>query len=332
MLCWQSAGMKRVCFALGALAAFSTPLAAADKAGLTPSGVIAASPKAAWIRIKPADLLVMDIAPGSGGKPRRVVIQLMPVPFSQGWVANIRKLALAHWWDSMAIVRAQDNYVVQWGDPNGEDAAEAKPLPPGMQTMTARDYTIDLDDAAWRQKPTGKFDNFLSAPSGMGPLIPSVPGDPYAAAGFVQGWPVASAEGKLWPIHCYGMVGVGRGLDPDAGSGAELYTVIGQAPRHLDRNIAVVGRVIEGIENLSALPRGTGELGFYETASERVPIAAIRLGTEVDGLPDYEFLSNETKSFSDYLRARSNREDEFFFRPARAVDICNAPVPVRRVR
>ena len=77
-------------------------------------------------------------------------------------------------------------------------------------------------------------------------------------------------------IHCCGMVGVGRNLPPDTGTGAELYTVIGHAPRHLDHNIALVGPVIEGIEHLSWLPRGTGDLGFYETAAERVPIGAMR--------------------------------------------------------
>ena len=58
--------------------------------------------------------------------------------------------------------------------------------------------------------------------------------------------------------------GSGEGLTPDTGTGGELYAVIGHSPRQLDRNIAVVGRVIEGIEQLSALPRGTEALGFYK--------------------------------------------------------------------
>jgi len=71
------------------------------------------------------------------------------------------------------------------------------------------------------------------------------------------------------------MVGVGRGLSPDTGSGAELYVVIGHAPRHLDRNIALVGRVVEGMEHLSSLPRGAGALGFYEEPEERTPIRSV---------------------------------------------------------
>ncbi|MEO7248083.1 MAG: peptidylprolyl isomerase, partial [Novosphingobium sp.] len=161
--------------------------------------------------------------------------------------------------------------------------------------------------------------------------------DSYAEwVGLYSGWPYSGegsgASGKMWPIHCYGMVGVGRNLSPDTGSGAELYTVIGHAPRHLDRNIALVGRVIEGIENLSALPRGTGALGFYETASERTGIVSVRLGNEVAGLPAYEYLSTESASFAKYADARANRRDPFFIRPAGGADVCNIPVPVRRVK
>jgi peptidylprolyl isomerase len=148
----------------------------------------------------------------------------------------------------------------------------------------------------------------------------------------MDGWPIARAGNDAWPVHCYGMVGVGRNLPPDTGSGAELYVVIGHAPRQLDRNIALVGRVIEGIEHLSTLPRGTGDLGFYKTAGERVPILSIRLGSEVQGLPAYEYLSTAGDSFAQFADARANRRDAFFIQPAGGVDICNVPVPVRRAR
>jgi peptidylprolyl isomerase len=126
------------------------------------------------------------------------------------------------------------------------------------------------------------------------------------------------------------MVGVGRNLSPDTGTGAELYTVIGHAPRHLDRNIALVGRVIEGIEHLSSLPRGTGPLGFYEKEEERVPIISVRLGNEMADLPAFEYLSTESASFAAYADARANRRDAFFIKPAGGADICNIPVPIRR--
>jgi peptidylprolyl isomerase len=125
------------------------------------------------------------------------------------------------------------------------------------------------------------------------------------------------------------MVGVGRNLSPDTGSGAELYTVIGHAPRHLDRNIALVGRVIEGIEHLSSLPRGTGALGFYEKEEDRVPILSVRLGDAARDVPAFEYLDTGSESFAAYAEARANRRDPFFNIPAGGADICNIPVPIR---
>lgn len=253
----------------------------------------------------------MDLAADAKTKPRRVVIQLIPPTFiSQGWVNNIRKLAAAHWWDGLSINRVQDNYVVQWGDPNGEDKARAKPLPPGMATMSPSEYQARAPRSVIAFPYKDAYAHSVGATG--------------------SGWQFGYDGGRWWPIHCYGTVGVGRDLSPDTGSGAELYVVIGHAPRHLDRNIAVVGRVIEGIEHLSSLPRGTGALGFYETAAERVRIAAIRPGGEVKGLPAYEYLMPGTASFGRYADARANRRDAFFNLPAGGADICNIPVPVRR--
>lgn len=269
------------------------------------------------------DLLVMTLAPDRDGAARRVVIQLMPPPFAQPWVANIRTLARARWWDGLAVVRVQDNYVAQWGDPNGEDAARAKPLPAGMRPTDKADYAVNGDAKDWQ-----RFKD-LTVP--RGDLVAG-----YTA--FEAGWPVA-AEGTpdsawRWPVHCYGMVGVGRNFAPDRGTGAELYTVIGHAPRHLDRNIALVGRVVEGIEHLSSLPRGTGALGFYEKAEQRVPITSTRLASDLPAgeQPRFEYLATDSASFLRYAEARANRRDPFFIRPAGGADICNIPVPVRRAR
>ena len=299
---------------------------------LAPSEIVAAAPKGDWVMIPASDLLVMDLAPDAKGKPRRVVIQLMPAPFSQGWIGNIRLLAKAHWWDGLSINRVQDNYVVQWGDGNGEDKSKAKALPEGLAVMPESEYVQRMQQ---EMVVDGDASGIILTPE----LKSQLGADPYAnATGFVDGWPIAASppqQGQIWPVHCYGMVGVGRDLSPNTGSGAELYVVIGHAPRHLDRNIALVGRVVEGIEHLSSLPRGTGGLGFYETAEERTGIKAIRLASEMETdkpLPQYEYLSTQSASFAKYADARANRRDAFFIRPAGGADICNIPVPVRRVK
>ena len=314
----------------------------------SPPEIVAKAQKSEWVAIAPSDLLVMDLKPSGKGKkakPRRVVIQLMPAPFSQGWVGNIRKLAAAEWWDGTSINRVQDNYVVQWGD-----ASEKKALPDGLaavpESAYLTSYAAGMFNEVWSSGRKKIPSNMAYKPVAVGDQIPPIFTDPYSIdVGFFAGFPlgigVTYSDGAapedvlvtpetLWPVHCYGMVGVGRNLTPDTGSGAELYTVIGHAPRHLDRNIALVGRVIEGIEHLSSLPRGTGALGFYEKAEERVPIVSVRLGNEVKDLPAFEYLSTESESFTAYADARANRRDPFFNVPAGGADICNIPVPVRR--
>ncbi|MCD2316283.1 peptidylprolyl isomerase [Sphingomonas sp. IC-11] len=280
----------------------------------SPSEILAAAPAAEWVEIAADDLLVMDLAANPGESQRRIVIQLIAEPFARPWVANVRRLAAAHWWDGTSVNRVQDNYVAQWGD-----ATEKKPLPPHLTVAAESDYTTDR--AALRPEE----------------LTPG-PSDVYAPATFFyRGWPVGAdgqGGGAAWPVHCYGMVGVGRDVSPNTGTGAELYAVIGHAPRHLDRNIAVVGRVIEGIEHLSSLPRGSLGLGFYERAEQRVPIRQIRLASELPAAerPAFAYLSTRSGSWSRYAAARANRQDSFFIRPAGAADICNLPVPIRRPR
>jgi cyclophilin family peptidyl-prolyl cis-trans isomerase len=322
-----------------------------------PSEIVAAAPKADWVAIPAEDLLVMTLAPDAEGKPRTVVIQLMPAPFSQGWVHNIRLFARAKWYDGISVNRVQDNYVTQWGDPNydnPEATGTPKPLPEGLKVMSDADYST-----AFPTHPTMPFffpvtatqrNAWLYELAGRG-IVPETKaiedaiarqrGDSYALETFIlNGWPFGTGLNKggaevYWPTHCYGMVGVGRNYSPDTGSGAELYTVIGHAPRHLDRNIALVGRVIEGMEHLSSLPRGKGELGFYaaDEAGKRTPITSVRVGNDLPKAeqPRFEYLSTESASFATYAEAIANRRDPFFITPAGGADICNIKVPVRRV-
>jgi peptidylprolyl isomerase len=319
--------MRKTVIAAGvATLALALPAVAQDVAAPpSPGEIVAAAPASEWVAIAPEDILVMTLAPDAEGNAREVVIQLMPAPFSQGWVDNIRTLARAHWYDGISVNRVQDNYVVQWGDPNydnPEATGEARPLPDGLRTVSEADYV---------------YPRSLQRPRGLDTLFwPR--NDISRWTSFHEGFPVAGVgtpdTERNWPTHCYGSVGVGRGMSPDTGSGAELYTVIGHAPRHLDRNIAVVGRVIEGIELLSSLPRGSGDLGFYaaDEADKRTPIVSIRVAADLPATerPAFEYLATDGASFARYAEARANRRDPFFVVPAGGADICNIPVPVRR--
>ena len=270
---------------------------------LTPNDIVAKAPPSAWKTIAPDDLLVMDLANGG-----RVVIQLAP-QFAPVHVANIKALARGNYWAGATIYRVQDNYVAQWGL-NDSD----KGFPAGVVAKPPAEYTRAVKGLA---------------------ITPVGSPDPYApGAGFANGWPIAFDRKAGWAdlTHCYGTVGVGRDLSPDTGTGGELYAVIGQAPRQLDRNIAIVGRVVEGIERLSTLPRGTEALGFYKDKAQYVPIATIRLASDIPAAdrPSFEVMDTGSATFRSYLRVRANRHDDFYIRPAGGVDVCNVQVPVRR--
>ena len=130
------------------------------------------------------------------------------------------------------------------------------------------------------------------------------------------------------------MVGAGRDNAADSGSGVELYAVTGQAPRQLDRNITLVGRVVQGMELLSALPRGGMPRApiWVSTRSPeqyRDPFHPTGVGAFREVRLLLQFLKTSSKSFAAYVEARRNRHNDWFVRAAGAIDACNIPLPVR---
>ena len=272
----------------------------APKKPLTMAEVLAASTPAEWRPLDPRNTLYLELAAG------RVIIELAP-RFAPHYVANVGALAREGYFDGLSIIRAQDNYVVQWGDPDGK-----KPIRTAQRTLAAE---------------------FERSARSL-PFTPLPDPDTYAPeVGFADEFPVAVDPklGRAWLVHCYGMVGAGRDNDVDSGGGTELYVVIGHAPRHLDRNVTLLGRVVQGMELLSTLPRGTGPLGFYEKPEQRVPIKSVRVAADVPEAQrtELEVLRADTPSFAAYADARRSRHEEWFKVPAGRVDICNVPVPVR---
>ncbi len=258
-----------------------------------------------WRDLDPARTLYMDLDSG------RVVIELTP-EFAPAHVANIRALARAGYWNGLSINRSQDNFVVQWGDPTEEDK-DRKPLPKAAKAKLPAEFTRSNRNI---------------------PFTPLPDADGWARqVGFSDGFPIGldTSDGTAWLAHCYGMVGAGRDIAADSSTGAELYVVIGQSPRQLDRNITTVGRVVQGIELLSTLPRGTGPLGFYEKPEQRVPIRSIRLAADLKAAERLrlQVLRTDTPLFAELVEARRNRRDDFYKRPAGHIDLCNVPLPVR---
>jgi peptidylprolyl isomerase len=267
--------------------------------------VLSASAPGDWRAIDPENTLYLELASG------RVVIELAPA-FAPNHVRNVKALARERYFDGLAVIRSQENYVVQWGDPHGDDAAKARPMRDGRRSLPA-----EMDRAA----------------AGL-PFTPVPDGDVYAPeAGLAAGFPVARdpQTGRAWLAHCYAMVGAGRGDAADSGSGAELYVVIGHSPRHLDRNVTLLGRVVQGMELLSTLPRGTGPLGFYTDPAQHVPIRSLRVGADIPEAERVrlEALRTDTSAFARLIEARRHRREGWFLDPVGRIEVCNVPLPVR---
>ena len=284
----------------------AAPAVSADQAAprRTMADVLAASTPADWRPLDSQNTLYLQLASG------RVVIELAPA-FAPEHVANLKTLVRQKYFDGLAIIRSQENYVVQWGDPEGKRSlGDARATLPPEFTVPQR---ADLPFTR------------LPDPDGYAPEV-----------GFSGGFPVARnpAAGQAWLAHCYGMVGAGRGNEPESGNSSELYVVIGHAPRQLDRNIALVGRVVQGMELLSVLPRGTGPLGFYEQPGQHVPITSVRLAADVPEAERarIEVLRTDTATFAALVEARRNRRDDWYKVPAGYIDLCNVPLPVRATK
>ena len=273
---------------------------------LTMSDVLAAASDDDWRRPLAENTLHLKL-------PAGIVIMEVAPQFAPDVINNLRVMTDADYFANTAIIRSQENYVVQWADPNAE---------------------LDKAMSLGKATPTVKAEFYRSGSDLDMELIDSR--DAYAdEVGFVDGFPAGrdADKSRAWLLHCYGMLGVGRANDPDSGSGAELYVVTGHAPRHLDRNVVLIGRVLQGMELLTTLPRGTGDLSFYESASEFTPIEYMRFGDDVPEADriNLEVLRTDTGTFRQLVESRRYRSDPWFVDPAGKIGVCNVPLPVRQV-
>jgi peptidylprolyl isomerase len=254
--------------------------AAALPQTVPPAAASPADPvEADWRAIPDDELLVMTLANG------RQVVMRLAAAMAPAHVDNIRRLARTRWWDAASVYRVQENWVAQWGD-----ATEKKPLPTGVSDRPAAEFEIASFNPAVRM---AKSDGYSTA-SGI----------------TADGWPVATNGTQAWLTHCYGMVGVARDALPSTGSGAELFTPIGQSARRLDRNYTVVGRIVEGMQYLSALPRSEAAMGMYATPGERAPIATVRLASDIPAgeRPHFQYRGADNPRFAAAVARREHPE------------------------
>jgi peptidylprolyl isomerase len=290
---------------IAAVVATGAGIAIAQPPRLAPismADLLKTSPASDWRTLEPENVMVVDIPAG------RVVVELAP-DYAPMNVAAVRALVRDGYFDGSFVLRSQDNYVVQWARPETDERAKA------MATRTLKAEFVRLIDSKL-------------------PFTRLAYADTYAPeVGFSAGFRVARdpKRHETWLVHCYGSVGVGRDNAMDSGNGSELYAVIGQSPRTLDRNITLVGRVVQGIELFSVMPRGTGTMGFYEKPSEWIQIRSARMMADISPgeRVDFEALRTESRTFKTLVESRANRREEWFKESVGRIDVCNVPLPIR---
>lgn len=276
---------------------------------LTSAELISAAPKEAWARLDQSRLLYLYFEPTQAGTapPARVIILLAP-DFAPNHVRALDELLAKTFFNGREIVRSQDNYVVQWGD---GAAATVQGLAGGRMTAEF-DRTYGAEFTPFELKD----------------------GDVYAAkVGFWRNWPVAwdPKVKRYWLPHCYGMVGAGRDEGADSGGPAELYAVNGHSPRALDRNVTLLGRVVDGMDQFATLPRGSEAMGFYGSDQTKPKIIKAELGSRlpVSEQVSLEALRTDHAIYAELLESRRNRRDSWTKFQAGKLELCNAPLPVR---
>lgn len=273
----------------------------------------AAPPPEAWRDVKPENLVLIDVKYG------RIAIELSPWSAPQT-VDRFRKLVRAHFYDGLSFYRVIDGFVAQGGIGEATAATAARPITPEVQKAwppLKREFDMAVDPHL-TFTPLGSPDLFA----------PEV--------GHVDGMPVArdTTEGRMWRTHCYGTVAFARDNEPDTGT-TEFYITIGQIPHRLDRNLSVVGRVIDGMQYVQRLERGDPEVesGVIQEPgrADKIVRAVVAADLPAAERPHYQVIRTESAAYAAMKEERRDITNPFFFhKPPAILDICLMPIPVRK--
>lgn len=257
-----------------------------------------------WREVDPDRLVFMELYEG------QVVIELNPL-FAPKTVRQFKELVDSGFYNGLGFYRVIDGFVAQGGD--GSDLGERSEVP-----LIDAEFEID-----WPEEIS---------------YIRAQEPDMFAPeTGFVDGFAVARDPGdnKAWLAHCPGAVAMARNEGPDS-SRTDFYIVTGQAPRYLDRNMNVFGRVIHGMEAVQKIRRGKpADNGVITDDAAKSRIRSMWLGSSVPEEQQLMALVLDTadKSFRSYLDDRRNRKQKFFHnRPPKALDVCQVPMAGRVTR
>ena len=281
---------------------------------LIPPVVANAQDDLVWNTLEPDNTVYLELQEGT------VVIELNPV-FAPKTVKHLKELMEDQFYRGLSFYRVIDGFVAQAGDESDLDESR-------HAASLKAEFEID-----WPLKPEDKEEAKNWQPMSWTLVQEDDMFAPYT--GFIDGFPAArdrKKAGKAWLTHCPGTVAMARSTDPDSG-GSDFYIVIGQAPRYLDRNLTVFGRVVWGMDVVQRIKRGPAlENGIIEKDLDRTWIKRMRLASSMDNDQRLNIWVADTngKGFEKMLKQRRNRSNKFFHhKPPKVLDICQVPIPVR---
>lgn len=267
-----------------------------------------------WNALDPENTVYLETADGIA------VIVLNP-DFAPQTVRQFKRLLSEQFYRGLSFYRVIEGFVAQGGDESDLDPGQ-------IQHSLPAEFEID-----WPQKPKDKD----AAKDWVGMSWTPVQEDDMFApfTGFIDGFPAARDSekgGKAWLTHCPGTVAMARNDAPNSG-GTDFYIVIGQAPRYLDRNLTVFGRVVWGMDVVQRIKRGPVlENGIIEEDLDRTWIKRMRLASSLDEdkRVDIYIADTNSKGFIKILKERRNRSNKWFHhKPPKVLDVCQVPVLVR---
>ncbi len=267
-----------------------------------------------WNSLDPDNTVYLEMQDGT------VIIELNPA-FAPKTVKQFKRLLEDQFYRGLSFYRVIDGFVAQGGDESDIDGSQ-------KTNFLKAEFEI-----SWPLKPKDKKEAQDWMPMSWTPVQTDDMFAPYT--GFIDGFPAARNKkkaGKAWLTHCPGTIAMARNNDPDSGL-TDFYIVIGQAPRYLDRNLTIFGRVVWGMDVVQRIKRGpTLKNGIIEEDLERSWIKRMRLASSLGDAErlDIYVADTNSKGFKKMLKERRNRTDKFFHhKPPKVLDICQVPIPAR---
>lgn len=292
---------RHIILSLGAISAALMTTAMADEleGKRSSSEILEAAAESEWQHFDPNNLVVIKLERGE-------VIVALSTELAKNHTKQIKALAREGFYDGLSFYRVIDGFVAQGGD----------------QFETRQVNTAKKSLAAEFEEMIGDTSSFSARKDQDG----------YAEqVGFLGFLPTGRdpENNSTWHLHCTGAMAMARDTAKNTG-GTEFYITL-QPQRYLDRNLSVFGRVVKGMEHLQALRRVAPAETPEDDTGETIVSMRMAADLPTKEQPRLQYLRTNTDLYKEYIEARRNRpEDFFYFRPDH-IDICAADVPVRAI-